>query len=283
MPQDQTLLDSIGAELPVSYINVNGSRLAVKRWGAGPAVLCLHAIGHGSGDFQALADRIADRFEVVAIDWPGQGRSPDCEVPPFAREYSDLVIAACDALELARPILIGNSIGGAAAIEAAARSPERFKAIVICNPGGLSELDALSRFVLARMVSFFRAGASGARWFPFAFRAYYASVLSRKPAHVQRELIVRAGRLIAPLLAEAWRGFGEPAADIRAKASGLRIPVFAAWAKSDRFVSWSRSKKAVSKIPDHRVRLFDGGHAAFLEDPDVFAEALLDFVKEIGD
>ena len=36
---------------------VDGVRLAVAREGKGPPVICLHAIGHGGGDYEAFAAR----------------------------------------------------------------------------------------------------------------------------------------------------------------------------------------------------------------------------------
>ncbi|MEI4861588.1 hypothetical protein Q8G41_28790, partial [Klebsiella pneumoniae] len=52
-----------------------GVRLAVHREGSGPTVVCLHAIGHGGGDFEAFAQSVRADFEVIRIDWPGHGLS----------------------------------------------------------------------------------------------------------------------------------------------------------------------------------------------------------------
>jgi 4,5:9,10-diseco-3-hydroxy-5,9,17-trioxoandrosta-1(10),2-diene-4-oate hydrolase len=266
------VLAALGADEPVEHVQAAGTRVAIKRWGAGPPVLCLHATGHGGGDFAEFARRVSDRFEVIALDWPGQGRSPPEDGPPRAARYAEIVLGLCDALRLDRPILIGNSIGGAAALEAAHRAPSKFRALVLCNPGGLAPVDAIARFAIERMVAFFEAGARGAPWFDAAFAAYYRRlVLPRAPALAQRERIIAAGRALAPLLAQSWRGFAEPEADLRALPAQLSIPVWLAWAKSDRLVSWERSRRAALRFPNRKVTLFRGGHAAFLEDPDRFA------------
>jgi pimeloyl-ACP methyl ester carboxylesterase len=59
------------------------------------------------------------------------------------------------------------------------------------------------------------------------------------------------------------------------------MPVFAAWARHDRILAWTRSRPAVLAIPDVRTQLFDGSHAAFLEDPDAFATALREFIENL--
>lgn len=253
------------------------TRLMARIWGAGDeSVLCLHATGHSGADFGAMAERIAPRFRVIALDWPGQGGSPPDGCAPRAQHYASLTLRACEALGLVRPIVIGNSIGGAAAIIAAAHAPQQFAGLVLCNPGGLAPVDAPARLAIAAMAAFFDAGARGAAWYPAAFRAYYRHVvLPAGPARARRGEIIAEATALAPLLADAWRGFGEPQADLRALAARLGVPVWCAWAKSDPLVAWGRSKAAVRTIPDVDWTLLRGGHAAFLEDPDRFAAQFL--------
>lgn len=250
---------------------VRGARIAGRRWGAGAPVLCLHATGHDSLDYALFAQRLQDRFQIVAIDWPGQGASPEDGNKPRAQHYADIALAVIAQLDLRAPIVIGNSIGGAAAIVAAAQAPERIGALVLCNPGGLAPLDFVSRFAIGRMVAFFDAGTRGASWYPAAFRAYYEHLVLPRAPKAHRELIIAKGQELAPLLAEAWRGFAEPDADLRDTAASLKMPVWCAWAKGDQLVAWGRSQRAVKRIPEAHWTLFRGGHAAFLEDSERFA------------
>src|SRR5258707_1269582 len=100
-----------GAPEPAIWIEAAGAKLAVMRRGKGQPVVCLHAIGHGARDFEPVADLIAKDFEIIALDWPGQGRSlPDAQ-PPSAQRYAQILLATLEALKIERPIVIGNSIG----------------------------------------------------------------------------------------------------------------------------------------------------------------------------
>ncbi len=260
----------------------SGGRIAVRRWGRGEPVLCLHAVGHASGDFTDLAARLGDDFQLIALDWPGMGCSPADGQPVRADHFGRIVLEAADALGLERPFVIGNSIGGTAAIVAAAAAPDRFAGLVLCNPGGLAPLDAAARLVVGRMAAFFRAGVQGAGWYPAAFAAYYRLlVLRRRPARAQCERIIAAGRELAPLLADAWSGFREASGDLRSLAPRLTMPVWLAWTTGDQFVSWSRSKAAASTMPRRRVTLFRGGHSAFLEDPESFVAGFRAFAADV--
>src|SRR5262249_38080698 len=246
-------------------VTVDGVGLAVDDQGRGPAIVCLPPMGQGAGGFAALRARLAPRWRVIAPDWPGQGRSDPDRVPPSAARYADLLGGLLDACAVDRAVLLGNSIGGAAAIRYAAAHPERVSALVLENPGGLdAATDALGRSALAAMVAFFAAGARGAFWFPAAFAAYYRLVPPRAAAAARRRRIVAAGRELAPLLRDAWMSFSQPDADQRALLPAVRCPVLVAWATRDQLVQLRRCRPALAHFPDVRLETFPAGHAAHL-------------------
>jgi len=270
---------AVGAPEPVTWIDVGGTRLAVMRRGHGTPVVCLHAIGHGARDFEPLAQRIGDTFEIVALDWPGQGLSPSDGQVPTAAHYEELLKAAMDALKIERAILLGNSIGATTSLRLAANAPERVTALVLCDTGGLVALTPFVRFLIGRYAAFFAAGERGATWFAGAFRFYYRRIVLPR-AHEEAERIIASGYEIAGLLRQAFDGFAQPDADIRAVVPRVKCPVFIAWAKSDRVIVWSFCRKAARKFTDVRIAFFRGGHAAFLEDTERFARAFRQFAKD---
>ncbi len=270
-----------GASDPVTWIEADGVRLAVMRRGKGIPIVCLHAIGHGARDFEDLANRVGDMCEIIAIDWPGQGRSPAMKDTPSAKRYAEIALAALDALRLDKVVLLGNSIGGAAALQIAAHAPGRVRGLVLCNSGGLSAINGFAKFVIARMVSFFRAGELGKKWYAVAFRFYYGRMVLPYGG-AQRDRIIAVGYEIAPVLRAAWENFALPEADTRALAAQIKCPVFVAWAKSDQILAWSRCKDAVARIPNHRVEMFRGGHSAFLENAERFAASFRTFLRGLA-
>lgn len=103
--------------------------------GRGPTVVCLHSNASHSGQWRGLMDRLADRFQVVAVDSYGSGKTPDWP--------SDRVIQLADEVELIAPVLaaatgpaylVGHSYGGAVALKAALLYPERFAGIALYEP-----------------------------------------------------------------------------------------------------------------------------------------------------
>lgn len=260
---------------------MDGVRLAYDDAGAGPVLLCLHSIAHGARDYEGLRAALCDRFRVVALDWPGHGNSGDDHEPASAARYAALLAGFARSLELRDVVLVGNSIGGGAALAFAGAHPERVRALVLVDSAGLDRVDATARLFVAGMVRFFEAGARGARWFPRWFGRYYRLVLPGAAARAQRDRIVAAAFESAKVLAQAWRSFARPDADLRRVAATLDCPVFVAWARSDRVLQLRRSRPAIRAIPKLRFEVFPGGHAPFLECPDAFMPAIESFLSEL--
>jgi len=261
---------------------IDGVRLAFDDDGQGPVVVCLHAIGHGAGDFARLRARLRDRYRVIALDWPGQGCSGTDHEPASATRYAALLTGLLDALGIADAVLVGNSIGGAAALRVAHAHPERVRALVLENPGGLADAsDRMSQAAIGMFVRFFAAGARGARWFPAAFALYYRLVLQRSAAAAQRRRIVAAARETAPVLTEAWRSFARPEQDLRALGPRIACPILFAWATRDTLVPLARSRAAIATFPAAQIMGFPAGHAAHLETPEAFEDAVERFLATL--
>ena len=248
--------------------------------GAALRVVCLHAVAHGARDYEAFSRAFRDRFEVICIDWPGHGRSGVDREPASAARYAGLLVGVLDQLGVERPLVIGNSIGGAAALLYAEQRPVR--ALVLCDSGGLVEVNLLVRAFCTLFAHFFAAGARGAAWFAAAYAWYYRRlVLPSAAAHDQRERIIAAGYELAPALRDAWQSFARPSADLRALAATLQVPIWCAWAQHDRVIPLARCKPAIKKMQDARITTFPAGHSAFLECPSDFAAAFTDFTNSL--
>lgn len=263
-------------------IAIDGVELVCDDEGAGSPLVCLHAIGHGAADFAALRARLRSSMRVIALDWPGHGRSGFDRQPTSAARCAELTQGLLVALDLRDAVLMGNSIGGAAAIRVAACMPERVRALVLCNPGGLVGVNTFVRGFTRAKAAVHAAGGRGARWYPALFAAYYRTVLQRAAARTRRAEIVASCQAVAPRLAEAWRSFGEPEADIRALAPHVKQPVLFAWGAHDAIVALPLSRPAIRRFPNARVETFAAGHSPFLETPTQFERALERFLDEIG-
>ena len=139
-----------------SAIEVNGAQFHVYVLGSGPPVLLLHGSGPGTTAWRAwrpLFEALSDRFELIAPDQAGFGRTP---IPAGRRAdralWVEQAIACMDLLGHERYSVVGHSMGGAVALAAAAARPEAIGAVVgIASMGSPMPLpDGLDRMWAAR-------------------------------------------------------------------------------------------------------------------------------------
>ena len=169
--------------------------LSITRAGSGEPLLLLHGMGSSRRDFTAVADLLAERFDVLNVDLPGVGRSPALERRPTVAAITDAVERTLDAAGVGVVHVLGNSLGARVALELAVRG--RARSVVAIAPSGLN---------VPRERAFQGTGMALAR------------VVTRTTAPLVEPLSRSApGRatLLAPLKARAWSTSPEEAIGAR--------------------------------------------------------------------
>ncbi len=269
-----------GVPSGAALVRADGVDLAISREGKGIPVVCLHATGHGGRDFAPFAQRLRDSFEIIRVDWPGHGRSGPDHRPVSAARYAEVLAAALEQIQVRAPIIVGCSIGGAAALAFAARNPVR--ALVLCNTGGLNAVTPRIARICRTFAQFFGAGARGAWWYGAAFGAYMHLILPTRRAAPQRKRIARACYETAALIRDAWLSFAEPGYDLRGVAASLDVPVWCAWAMDDKVLPLNFAIDTIKAMKHATISRFVGGHAAFLEQPARFAAEFRKFAGALS-
>lgn len=98
-----------------------------------PTLLLLHGFPTSSAQYEGLIDRLADRFHLVAPDYPGFGRTDPLPGPSTFDGLADTVDAFVDALALQHYSLYLFDFGAPVGFRLATRHPERVRALVIQN------------------------------------------------------------------------------------------------------------------------------------------------------
>jgi pimeloyl-ACP methyl ester carboxylesterase len=265
-------------------VPVPGGRLCAIDDGEGPAVLLLHA---GIADLRAWNDLVpllvARGHRVVRYDARGFGRS-ETEDVVFSNRGD--AIAVLDAFGIGRACLVGNSRGGAIAVDTAVEYPDRVAAVVTlgASVGGLDiptapaedamwaeeerleaagDLDATVDFDLRTWVD--GPGQSPDR-FPAALRA---SV--REMARAAEDPDRPRGRPI-PLDPPAGARLADLAMPILALAGALDV--------SDR---WPTALALAASCPRGRAELVpDVAHMIAMEAPGLVAVRIADLLRPPG-
>jgi pimeloyl-ACP methyl ester carboxylesterase len=123
-------------------IEVSGLTLRVREWPTdGPPIVLAHGLASNSRIWDDVAQILARRYRVVALDQRGHGLSDrPTDGYTFDKVVGDL-LGLLDALDLERPVLVGHSWGGNVVLAFGAAHPDRLRGLVLVD-GGYIELAA---------------------------------------------------------------------------------------------------------------------------------------------
>lgn len=122
-------------------IPVPGGDLAVLRWrataAAAPTAVLVHGITGNALAWAAVAEAVAGRVNLLALDLRGRAYSRDiAPPPPWGLDIdAEDVIAVLDHAGLDSAVLVGHSLGAFIVCTAAARHPERVRSLVAVDGG----------------------------------------------------------------------------------------------------------------------------------------------------
>lgn len=118
-------------------LHIPSGRIHARRFGEpeAPLVLCVPGLSANLSSFDFIAERIVDpELSVVAVDLRGRGQSDVTGPGTYGWDnHARDVFAIADALGATRFSIIGQSMGGAIAMQAAATDPDRIERIVLLD------------------------------------------------------------------------------------------------------------------------------------------------------
>lgn len=253
--------------------SAGGVHWHLQRRGSGQRVLLLHGTGASTHSWAGLLPGLAERFEVLAPDLPGHGRSsPLADGRATLPAMAEALAALLDAEAFEPEVVIGHSAGAALALRMALDQRIQPRLVIGLNAallpyGGLlaplaqplarlfAALDPVARLLAARArqpgtVERLIAG-TGSRLPPEAIDAY-------------RELLGRESHVAATLAMMAhWDLQG-----LKEELRGLEPALCLVVGEADRTVPASQATGIAEQAPRARVIRLPGlGHLAHEERP----------------
>lgn len=254
--------------------------LSYARVGSGEPLLLLHGIGHHRQAWDPVVPLLAAERDVVAVDLPGFGVSP--ALPDGL--HHDLATtnaalgALCEALEIERPHVAGNSLGGLLAL--ALGREKLVRSVTALSPAGfwtqaerryafgvLQAMRSVARRTPLPMVERLSRTAAG--------RTVLTSTIYARPGRRSPEAVV--AETLALARATGFEETLRAGIDVRFTDDVPGIPVTVAWGTKDRLLVRRQGVRAKQIIPRARlVRLPGCGHVPMSDDPALVARVLLD-------
>jgi pimeloyl-ACP methyl ester carboxylesterase len=253
---------------------------------SGKALLLVHGLSGSWPNWLENIPYFAREHRVIALDLPGFGDSPMPDWEVSVEAYGRFVLDFCDALDVRRCTIVGNSMGGFIAAETATKEPDRFEKLVLVSAAGISHVrmrrqpaEVAARMGIATAPLTLRLLDSGMRR-PGIRRALFGG-LFYSPNRLRKELLWECfhhgnGR---PGVLPAVRGlFGY---DILDRLEDVEVPTLIVWGRNDHIVPPNDAIGYGKRLHNSRTVIFDKtGHLPMAERPVRFNRVLETFLAE---
>jgi 2-hydroxy-6-oxonona-2,4-dienedioate hydrolase len=254
--------------------------------GDGPPLLLLHGSGPGVSswaNYRGNMGVFAEHFRVLALDFPGFGRSYSPDANPVMAAPG-AVTSFLDALGLESVAIVGNSMGGGVAAQVAASQPERVSRLVTIGGVGVPIFSASPPEGIKLLVEFVDDPTRDrlVKW--MESMVYDTSLITEEFVQMRWEQATDPEALDGirrmynqQLLANFRLVAGNPAS--LAMLPKIQAPTLLTWGRDDRVTPMDGALGPMRFIPRCELHVFyDCGHWAMIERKDEFESVVLSFL-----
>ncbi len=284
---------SSGARVLYKTVNVEGLDIFYREAGPAdaPSVLLLHGFPTSSHMFRNLIPALADRYHVVAPDYPGFGNSSMPAVDEFEYTFdrlADIVEAFTEKLGLERYSLYMVDYGAPVGFRLATRHPERIRSLIIQNGNayeeGLREFwKPLRAYWKDRSQENEKAlrnllTLEATRW-QYTHGTRDPRAISPDNWNLDQRMLDRAGNQEIQLALFYDYGSNPPLYPSWQRYLRERQPpTLIVWGKNDQIFTVQGAHPFKRDLRDLEFHLFDTGHFALEEDGETIARLILSFL-----
>jgi 3-oxoadipate enol-lactonase len=261
----------------MNFIEANGVSLRYADEGGGKPVVLIHEMGGTLESWALLAPLLAAKRRVVRYDTRGAGFSEKIRGILSIDTMTDDLIALLDGLGIGEKVsLVGTAVGGAIALHTAVRFPDRVAAVIATSPA-TSIPPANRDAVLARVAKFEAEGVrvvadeTAANGYPeelrtdkARFEGFRARWLANDPAS-----FAAIYRMLANM-------------DLGPELGSIKRPVLVVGGEFDRGRPPARVEPVAKAIPGATFKILPVGHYAGLQNPELMAKEIGEFLDGVG-
>jgi pimeloyl-ACP methyl ester carboxylesterase len=267
--------------------DVRGRRARYRETGTGSPVLLLHGIARSLEDWDEQHRLLADGHRLISLDLAGYGESEPLREPYSLPTLARFVEDFLDAVDVHEPVdVVGNSLGGAVAMQLSVQAPDRVRTLVLVNSAGFGrEVTIVLRILAIRPLARLLLRRPNAKATRRTERLIF-----HDPALVTDERVETALRLAgrphgAAVLLETLRALGglrgvKPVwrRQLMDEVSARGVPTLLIWGDQDRILPHTHLDAARRHLPHAESHLFaDTGHMPQIERAEAFAELVRGF------
>ena len=276
------------------FIEVKGMRIHVRIVGEGEPVFLLHGSFASLHTWDAWQQAMSPYYQTISLDFPGHGLTgPDSLKRYGIKDYSELVHALAQMLNIEQYHVAGNSMGGAVAMQLASDYPGNVRSLNLIDAAGAPAADR----TLTDSTAPKKSNSGGAWIFQVARHPLFSQLLlSCTPkflfamnmeqvygndAKVTDEVTTRYYEL---MLREGNRQatldrLSQPR-NSNIQFERLTMPILILWGAEDTWIPVAQGKHLQQALPGANLVILDGvGHVPMEESP---TETVAEYLSFLG-
>ncbi|MCC6803412.1 MAG: alpha/beta hydrolase [Anaerolineae bacterium] len=251
-------------------------------YGRGRPVVLLHGWLNSWAVWRSTVERFNPEFRLYALDFLGFGESGTRTENYSVSNYVVMVNEFMERMAIKKAPLIGHSMGGTVALNAALNYPEKVvKVAVVGSPINGTSLSPLLRLAAYRgwvglaettpvLYDIFQKGF-------LQFLGVYSHFMARDGKRVGKMLTEDVSKLTAQAFFESIGTLKQT--DLRSRVGGLKMPVLGMYGKKDIIVDPKQSKVLKECLPESSIAWFEhSGHFPMMDETERFHETVRDFL-----
>jgi pimeloyl-ACP methyl ester carboxylesterase len=277
-------------EISSKFIIVGKNKVHYLESGMGQQiVLLLHGGGLDSGElsWELLIPELAKKARVIALDWPGYGKSDKPDVLFDLPFYLNFFPQFMDAIEIQQADLVGVSMGGAIGLGCALDYPQRVNKLVLVDSYGLQRKAPFHKlsYLFVRI-----PGMRALTYWSLRSRSlvkYSLGMILKRPGSVTEDLVEKVYRqLLIPGGTKAfsdfqnadisWQGLKTNFLD---RLPELKVKTLVIHGGKDTLVPLEASEEAHQLIQNSEMVIMEGcGHWPQRDNPEEFNRLVSEFL-----
>ncbi len=253
---------------------------------AKPTVLLLHGVPENLQGWYAVAPLLAEKYHVLAVDWPGFGGSDPLASPEdyTSRRFADFIVDFMDSLHISQASLVATDIALLPSLLVGLEHPSRVSKLAVMDgiPFPRPQYSSWELKSFAKKGSIL--GKALVRWFPrVTAQISYLKGFYRGhsiPAEVRQEFLADGlSKSNQEAFLSYFQNFRTGQEYFEPRARELQTPVLVVWGKYDRFISHKLGREIAEKLPNAKLEIIDkSGHYVHMDKPEELVHVVTEFL-----
>ena len=229
-------------------------------------ILILHGWGSRAENWSRVKELLENQgYKVFVPDLPGFGKNSPLSRAWAIDDYVEWVSEFCEKNNLSQFFLLGHSFGGAVAVKVSLKYPEKVKKMFLVASSGIRR-KTIKKEIFKKIANFLKFFSFLPFYFPIR-KIFYKIVIQKSDYPYTKGMMKETYLKIVN-------------EDISFCFFEVSVPTLIIWGEKDKITPLSDAYLMRKEIKFSQLEILNGiGHTPHLEDPELLANKIKEFLK----